>query len=69
MAASLNAGMLGESSAPTVEQTVDKRKDMHQRKGVTLFSFVDHSELPEKVGMPTGRTTLLVLGSLKRERR
>lgn len=63
MSTSANTGIVDESSAHTVDETVDKLKNILQAKGVTLFALVDHSGEAEKVGMKMRPTKLLIFGS------
>ena len=65
MACSANARIVDKSSVHTVDQTVDKLKNVLQAKGVTLFALVDHSGEAEKVGMKMRPTKLLIFGSPK----
>jgi len=62
---SANNGIVDKASNHTVDQTVDKLKNMLQSKGVTLFTIVDHSGEAEKVGMKMPPTKLLIFGSPK----
>jgi uncharacterized protein (DUF302 family)/uncharacterized membrane protein YidH (DUF202 family) len=58
-------GIIDKLSNHSVEQTVEKLKNILQSKGVTLFALVDHSGEAEKVGMKMRPTKLLVFGSPK----
>jgi len=58
-------GIIAKSSNHSVEQTVEKLKNILQAKGVTLFAVVDHSGEAEKVGMKMPPTKLLIFGSPK----
>jgi uncharacterized protein (DUF302 family)/uncharacterized membrane protein YidH (DUF202 family) len=58
-------GIIDKPSNRSVEQTVEKLKDILQSKGVTLFAVVDHSGEAEKVGMKMRPTKLLIFGSPK----
>jgi len=58
-------GIIDRPSNHTVEQTVEKLKNILQSKGVTLFALVDHSGEAEKVGMKMRPTKLLIFGSPK----
>jgi uncharacterized protein (DUF302 family) len=64
MAAS-NPGIVNKSSHHSVDETVEKLKDILQSKGVTLFALIDHSGEAEKVGMKMPATKLLIFGSPK----
>jgi uncharacterized protein (DUF302 family) len=63
MAPSTNKGIIDKPSNHSVEQTVEKLKNILQSKGVTLFALVDHSGEAEKVGMKMRPTKLLIFGS------
>ncbi len=58
-------GIIDKPSNHSVEQTVEKLKNILQAKGVTLFALVDHSGEAEKVGMKMRPTKLLIFGSPK----
>lgn len=58
-------GLVDKQSNHTVEQTVEKLKNILQSKGVTLFALVDHSGEAEKVGMKMPPTKLLIFGNPK----
>jgi len=58
-------GIIDKPSNHSVEQTVEKLKNILQSKGVTLFALVDHSGEAEKVGMKMPSTKLLIFGSPK----
>ena len=58
-------GFISKPSNHSVEQTVEKLKNILQSKGVTLFALVDHSGEAEKVGMKMRPTELLIFGSPK----
>jgi uncharacterized protein (DUF302 family) len=58
-------GIIGKPSNHSVEETVEKLKNILQAKGVTLFALVDHSGEAEKVGMKMPPTKLLIFGSPK----
>jgi uncharacterized protein (DUF302 family) len=49
----------------SVEQTVDRLKNILQSKGVTLFALIDHSGEAERVGMKMPPTKLLIFGNPK----
>ena len=44
-------GMIDIVSSHSVDQTVERLKEILSAKGVTLFALVDHSGEAEKVGM------------------
>jgi uncharacterized protein (DUF302 family) len=58
-------GIIDKPSNHSVEQTVEKLKNILQSKGVTLFALVDHSGEAEKAGMKMPPTKLLIFGSPK----
>jgi uncharacterized protein (DUF302 family) len=58
-------GIIDIPSHNSVEQTVDKLKNILQAKGVTLFALIDHSGEAEKVGMTMRPTKLLIFGNPK----
>jgi uncharacterized protein (DUF302 family)/intracellular sulfur oxidation DsrE/DsrF family protein len=60
-----HAGIIDKPSNHTVDETVNRLKDMLKAKGVTLFALVDHSGEAEKVGMKMRPTKLLIFGSPK----
>lgn len=59
------AGIVDKPSNHSVEETVDRLKNILQSKGVTLFALVDHSGEAEKAGMRMPPTKLLILGNPK----
>jgi uncharacterized protein (DUF302 family) len=59
------AGIIDKPSKHSVDQTVDRLKDMLKAKGVTLFALIDHSGEAKKVGMTMRPTKLLIFGSPK----
>jgi uncharacterized protein (DUF302 family)/uncharacterized membrane protein YidH (DUF202 family) len=56
-------GIVSKQSHHSVDETVDKLKNILQAKGVTLFALVDHSGEAEKVGLKMPPTKLLIFGS------
>jgi uncharacterized protein (DUF302 family) len=64
-ASEANKGMVNKPSNHSVDETVDRLKNILQSKGVTLFALVDHSGEAEKVGMKMRSTKLLIFGSPK----
>jgi uncharacterized protein (DUF302 family) len=58
-------GVIDEPSNHSVEQTVEKVKNILQAKGITLFAVIDHSGEAEKAGMKMPPTKLLIFGSPK----
>ena len=65
MAVATNKGIIDKPSNHSVDQTVEKLKNILQSKGVTLFALVDHSGEAEKVAMKMRPTKLLIFGSPK----
>jgi uncharacterized protein (DUF302 family) len=65
MAPAANNGIIEQPSNHSVEQTVEKLKNILQSKGVTLFALVDHSGEAQKIGMKMPPTKLLIFGSPK----
>ena len=63
MTVATNKGMIDRPSKHSVDQTVDKLKDLLQSKGVTLFALIDHSGEAEKAGLKMAPTKLLIFGS------
>ncbi|MBV8050780.1 MAG: DUF302 domain-containing protein [Acidobacteriaceae bacterium] len=49
----------------SVDETVERIKNILQIKGITLFAVIDHSGEAEKVGMKMPPTKLLIFGSPK----
>jgi uncharacterized protein (DUF302 family) len=64
-AVNANKGIIDKPSHHSVEQTVERLKNILQSKGVTLFGLIDHSGEAEKVGMKMPPTKLLIFGSPK----
>ena len=58
-------GIISEQSNHSVDETVQKLKEVLNAKGVTLFALVDHSGEAEKVGMKMPPTKLLIFGNPK----
>lgn len=58
-------GIINTPSNHSVDQTVDRLKQILETKGVTLFVLVDHSGEAAKVGMKMPPTKLLIFGSPK----
>jgi uncharacterized protein (DUF302 family) len=56
-------GIINTPSNHSVDETVERLKQILQAKGVTLFALVDHSGEAEKVGMKMLATKLLIFGS------
>lgn len=58
-------GIIDKASNHSVDQTVDRLKNILQSKGVKLFALIDHSGEAEKVGMKMPPTKLLIFGNPK----
>jgi len=58
-------GIVDKPSNHSVDETVDRLKNILQSKGVTLFALVDHSGEAEKAGMKMPPTKLLIFGRPK----
>jgi uncharacterized protein (DUF302 family)/uncharacterized membrane protein YidH (DUF202 family) len=65
MPSATSRGIIDKPSNHSVEQTVEKLKNILHSKGITLFTLVDHSGEAEKVGMKMRPTKLLIFGSPK----
>jgi uncharacterized protein (DUF302 family) len=60
-----NNGIVDKPSNHSVDEIVEKLKQILQIKGVTLFATVDHSGEAAKMGMKMPPTKLLIFGSPK----
>jgi uncharacterized protein (DUF302 family)/uncharacterized membrane protein YidH (DUF202 family) len=65
MAPAADRGIVVKPSNHSVEQTVDRIKNILQSKGVALFALIDHSGEAEKVGLKMPPTKLLIFGNPK----
>ena len=65
MALTADKGIIAIPSGHSVDQTVEKLREILQAKGVMLFALVDHSGEAEKAGMKMLPTKLLIFGSPK----
>jgi uncharacterized protein (DUF302 family) len=65
MPSAISKGIIDKRSNHSVDETVEKLKNILQSKVVTLFALVDHSGEAEKVGMKMNPTKLLIFGSPK----
>src|SRR6266700_902035 len=65
MAPAVSKGIVSRTSNHSVEQTVERLKDILQSKGVTLFAIIDHSGEAEKVKLKMRPTKLLIVGNPK----
>ena len=59
------AGIVRIPSHHSVDETVDKLKNLLRSKEVTLFALIDHSGEAAKVGMKMPPTKLLIFGNPK----
>jgi uncharacterized protein (DUF302 family) len=58
-------GIVNKPSNHSVDETLDRLKNILQSKGVTLFALVDHSGEAEKAGVKMPHTKLLIFGNPK----
>jgi uncharacterized protein (DUF302 family) len=58
-------GIVDVPSNHSVDETVERVKNILQSKGITLFALIDHSGEAEKVGMKMPPTKLLIFGNPK----
>jgi uncharacterized protein (DUF302 family) len=58
-------GIVEKRSNHSVDETVDRLKEMLRSREITLFALVDHSGEAAKAGMKMPATKLLVFGSPK----
>jgi len=58
-------GIVTIPSNHSVDETVERVKNILQSKGVTLFALIDHSGEAKKVGMKMPPTKLLIFGNPK----
>jgi len=65
MAPGSAAGIVEKRSNHSVDETVDRLKEILHSRGITLFAMVDHSGEAEKAGMKMPPTRLLIFGSPK----
>jgi uncharacterized protein (DUF302 family) len=65
MKAGADTGIVDRPSHRSVDQTVERLKNILHSRGLTLFALVDHSGEAERVGMKMPPTKLLVFGSPK----
>ena len=61
----MNNGIVDKPTNHSVDETVEKLKEILQSRGVALFATVDHSGEAAKVGMKMPPTKLLIFGSPK----
>jgi uncharacterized protein (DUF302 family) len=63
--AAATEGIIDKPSNHSVDETVERLKNILLAKGVTLFALIDHSGEAEKVGMKMRPTKLLIFGNPK----
>jgi len=63
--ASTDNGIIDTPSNHSVDETVEKFKNVLRDKGITLFALVDHSGEAERAGMKMPPTKLLIFGNPK----
>ena len=59
------SGIVDVPSKHSVDETVDRVKNLLQSKGIALFCLIDHSGEAAKVGLKMPPTKLLIFGSPK----
>jgi uncharacterized protein (DUF302 family) len=62
MASTTDNRIINKLSNHSVEQTVERLKNLLQSKGITLFALIGHSGEAKKVGMSMLPTKLLIFG-------
>ena len=65
MASTASSGIINRTSNHSVDETVEKLKELLQAKGITLFALIDHSGEAAKVGLNMPPTKLLIFGNPK----
>ena len=65
MAVTEDIGIVDLRSRHSVDETVNRLRNLLEAKGVTLFAVVDHSGEAEKAGMTMPPTKLVIFGSPK----
>jgi len=65
MALATSRGVVDTPSNHSVEQTVERLKDILRSLGVTLFAVIDHSGEAAKVGLKMPPTKLMIFGNPK----
>ena len=65
MASRAGSGIIDAPSNHSVDQTVERLKEILQAKEITLFALIDHDEGARRVGLKMRPTKLLILGSPK----
>jgi uncharacterized protein (DUF302 family) len=65
MASDSESGIVRIAGHHSVDETVERVKQILAAKGVTLFALVDHSGEAEKAGLHMRNTKLLIFGNPK----
>src|ERR1700692_1301634 len=65
MTSDADHGIVSVPSIHSVDQTVEKLKEILADKGVKLFALIDHSGEAEQAGMRMPPTKLLIFGNPK----
>jgi uncharacterized protein (DUF302 family) len=65
MPSTTDNGIVTQPDNHSVDDTVEKLKEILQARGVTLFAVIDHSGEAAKVGMKMPPTKLLIFGNPK----
>jgi len=65
MTPNADKGIIDTPSHHSVNETIEKLKEILRAKGVTLFAVIDHSGEAEKVGMRMRPTKLVIFGNPK----
>jgi uncharacterized protein (DUF302 family) len=65
MANNIDNGIVNLPSNHSVDETLEKLKDILEGKGITIFAIVNHSGEAEKAGFAMRPTTLLIFGNPK----
>ena len=65
MASRSATGIVERRSNHSVDETIDRLKEILRSRGITLFAVVDHSGEAEKAGMKMPPTRVLIFGSPK----
>jgi len=65
MEANQRRGLVDLASHHSVDEMVEKLKNILQTKGIALFAVIDHSGEAAKVGMKMPPTQLLIFGNPK----
>src|SRR5438270_12505615 len=58
-------GIIDKLSNHSVDETVNKLRNILKARGVTLFALIDHGGEAEKIGLKMRPTKLLIFGSPK----